>query len=266
LDTSTAASTVPVLLREDRAGVAYLTLNRPDRRNALSVGLMTALEAELKGICVDQAVRAVVIRGAGQAFCAGHDLKEIRANPGRQYSQSVFAQCSRLMLSITRLPQPVIAQVQGIATAAGVQLVATCDLAVAAASARFCTPGVSIGLFCATPAVALSRNVGRKHAMEMLLTGDFYDAEDARRFGLINRVVPDELLAAETEELAVAIASRSRLTLALGKRSFYEQLDCGLEGAYANASETMTCNMLAADAEEGIDAFLEKRAPKWKHR
>lgn len=253
-----------LLLRDDRDGVATLTLNRPQARNALSVGLMTALEAALAAIRDDASVRAVVIAGAGPAFCAGHDLKEIRANPGRPAYEALFAQCSRLMTAIVRLPKPVIARVHGIATAAGCQLVATCDLAVAAESARFATPGVNIGLFCSTPMVALTRAVGRKQAMEMLLTGEMLDAKTAKAAGLVNRVVPDAELAAAAHALAVQIASKSPLTLALGKEAFYAQAEMGLDAAYAYASETMTRNMLARDAEEGIDAFIEKRAPAWK--
>jgi enoyl-CoA hydratase/carnithine racemase len=253
-----------LLLRSDRDGVATLTLNRPQARNALSVGLMTALEAALAAIRDDPSVRAVVVAGAGPAFCAGHDLKEIRADPGRAAYEALFAQCSRLMTAIVRLPKPVIARVHGIATAAGCQLVASCDLAVAAEGARFATPGVNIGLFCSTPMVALSRAVGRKQAMEMLLTGDMVGAAEAKAIGLVNRVVPDAALEAAAHALAVQIASKSPLTLAIGKEAFHAQAEMGLDAAYAYASETMTRNMLARDAEEGIDAFIEKRVPAWK--
>ncbi|HVM79774.1 MAG TPA: enoyl-CoA hydratase [Stellaceae bacterium] len=255
-----------VLLRKDDAGVAWLTLNRPAQRNALSIALMAALQAEVDAIAADKSVKAVVIAGAGPAFCAGHDLREIRANPGRQHYERVFAQCSRLMLSLTKLPKPVIARVHGIATAAGCQLVATCDLAVAAADARFATPGVNIGLFCSTPMVALTRAVGRKAAMEMLLTGDLVDAERARDLGLVNRVVPAARLDEEVTALARQIAGKSPLTLAIGKEAFYRQAELGLAEAYAYASEVMTRNMLARDAEEGVDAFLEKRPPSWEGR
>ncbi|MBV9735740.1 MAG: enoyl-CoA hydratase [Acidisphaera sp.] len=256
-------SEVPVLLRRDADGVAWLTLNRPQARNALSVGLMTGLETELASLAGDPAVRVVVIGGAGPAFCAGHDLRELRARPERAAYEAVFAHCSRLMLAIVRLPKPVIAAVHGVATAAGCQLAASCDLAVAAASARFATPGVNIGLFCSTPMVALSRAVGRKAAMEMLLTGDLVDAAQARAIGLVNRVVPDAELGTATAALAGQIAAKSQLTLAIGKAAFYRQAEMELPDAYAYAAEAMTRNMLARDAAEGIDAFLEKRAPAW---
>ena len=254
----------PLLLRQDRDHVATLTLNRPAMRNALSVGLMTALEAALADIRGDANVKAVIIAAAGPVFCAGHDLKEIRAHPGRQNYEALFAQCSRLMTAIVRLPKPVIARVQGVATAAGCQLVASCDLAVAAADARFATPGVNIGLFCSTPMVALSRAVGRKAAMEMLLTGDLVDAPTAKTLGLVNRVVAADDLAAATQALAAQIASKSPYVLAIGKEAFYAQAEMPLDLAYSYASETMTRNMLARDAEEGIDAFIEKRQPVWQ--
>lgn len=252
-----------VLLRRDQDGVAWLTLNRPQARNALSVALMTALEAELAAIATDTAVKVVVIGGAGPAFCAGHDLREIRAEPRREVYEALFEQCSRLMLAIVRLPKPVIARVHGVATAAGCQLVATCDLAVAADSARFATPGVNIGLFCSTPMVALSRAVGRKDAMGMLLTGDLIEAARAREIGLVNRVVPEAELDAATAVLAGQIAAKSPLVLAIGKEAFYRQAEMDLEGAYRYAAEVMTRNMLARDATEGIDAFLAKRQPVW---
>jgi enoyl-CoA hydratase/carnithine racemase len=254
----------PPVLREDSGGVAFLTLNRPRARNALSLALMAELQARLDEIAADRAVKVVVVRGAGPAFCAGHDLKEMRANPGRETYLDLFERCSRLMTSVTRLPQPVIARVHGIATAAGCQLVATCDLAVAAADARFATPGVNIGLFCSTPMVALTRAVGRKQSMEMLLTGEMIDAETARAHGLVNRVVPAEELDDAVEELARLIASKSPLTVRTGKEAFYRQAEMGLEAAYAYASRVMAENMLAADAEEGIDAFLGKRQPVWR--
>jgi enoyl-CoA hydratase/carnithine racemase len=252
-----------VLLRSDRDGVAWLTLNRPAARNALSLSLMAALEAELTHIAEDAAVQVVVLAGAGPGFCAGHDLREMRARPERSAYQDVFEACSRLMLRIVRLPKPVIARVHGIATAAGCQLVATCDLAVAAETARFATPGVNIGLFCSTPMVALSRAVGRKAAMEMLLTGDLVDAPRARDIGLVNRVVPDAELDGTVAALAVQIAAKSPLTLAIGKEAFYRQAELDLDAAYRYASETMVRNMMARDAQEGIDAFLGKRAPVW---
>jgi enoyl-CoA hydratase/carnithine racemase len=261
-----SASTPNLLLRADKDGVATLTLNRAAARNALSVGLMAALQEELAKLRDDAAVKAVVIAGAGPAFCAGHDLKEIRANPDRASYEALFAQCSALMKTIVRLPKPVIARVHGIATAAGCQLVATCDLAIAADTARFATPGVNIGLFCSTPMVALTRAVGRKVAMEMLLTGDMVDAATAKAIGLINRVVPEAELADAAQALAVQIASKSPLTLKIGKEAFYAQADMDLDAAYDYASEAMTRNMLARDAEEGIDAFIEKRKPIWKGR
>lgn len=265
--TATAAVTTPPstapLLREDEDGVATLTLNRPQARNALSSSLMAALQEELDAISADRSVKAVILAGAGPGFCSGHDLKEIRANPGREAYEALFRQCSRMMMTITRLPQPVIARVHGIATAAGCQLVATCDLAVAADTARFATPGVNIGLFCSTPMVALSRAVGRKQAMEMLLTGDAVDAEHARGIGLVNRVVPADRLEEEARSLARQIASKSPLTLRIGKEAFYRQIEMGLAEAYEHTSRVMSENMMARDAEEGIDALLEKRSPTW---
>jgi enoyl-CoA hydratase/carnithine racemase len=255
-----------VLLCRDEDGIAFLTLNRPQARNALSVALMARLQDALDAIAVDRAVRVVVIAGAGPTFCAGHDLREIRANPDRARYEALFAQCSRLMLTITRLPKPVIARVHGVATAAGCQLVATCDLAVAAADARFATPGVNIGLFCSTPMVALSRAVGRKPAMEMLLTGDLVGAARARELGLVNRVVPLAALDDEVARLARQIAGKSAHVLAIGKEAFYRQAELGIAAAYDYASEVMTRNMLARDAEEGIDAFIAKRPPAWQDR
>lgn len=252
-----------VLLRRDAEAVAWLTLNRPAARNALSMALMQALVDELSAIEHDASVKVVVIGGAGPAFCAGHDLRELRASPDRASYQATFALCSRLMTSIVRLPKPVIARVHGIATAAGCQLVATCDLAVATDTARFATPGVNIGLFCSTPMVALSRAVGRKAAMEMLLTGDLIDAQRAFALGLINRVVTEDRLDGEVAALAGQIVAKSPLTLAIGKEAFYRQAEMGLDDAYAFASEVMTRNMLARDAAEGIDAFLGKRQPIW---
>jgi len=252
-----------LVLREDADGVATLTLNRPKARNALSRALMAELTAQLQAAGADEAVKVVVLAGAGPGFCAGHDLEEMRADPSRAAYERVFAECSALMMTIVRLAKPVIARVHGIATAAGCQLVATCDLAVAAEDARFATPGVNIGLFCSTPMVALSRAVGRKAAMEMLLTGDMVPAGEAKAMGLVNRVVPAGDLDAETAALARQIASKSPLVLKIGKEAFYRQAEMGLEQAYAYASEVMTRNMMARDAEEGIDAFIEKREPTW---
>lgn len=254
----------PVLLRTDAGGIATLTLNRPQARNALSMALMGALQAQLDAIRDDPGVRVVVVRGAGPAFCAGHDLKEMRADPSRAATEAVFRTCARLMLSLSRLPQPVIAQVHGIATAAGCQLVATCDLALCTAEARFATPGVQIGLFCSTPMVALSRAVSRKAALEMLLVGAPIDAEEARRIGLVNRVVPTAELDGAVAALAETIAGKARRVLAIGKEAFGRQIEMGLEEAYGYAAEVMTRNMMMADAQEGIDAFLGKRPPRWE--
>ncbi len=254
-----------LVLREDGAdGVTIITLNRPQARNALSVGLMTSLQAALDAIAKDNSVKVVVIAGAGPGFCAGHDLKEIRSDPSRQTYEALFTQCSRLMITITRLPKPVIAKVHGIATAAGCQLVSTCDLAIASSAARFATPGVKIGLFCSTPMVALSRVTGRKAAMEMLLTGDMVDAETARQNGLINRVVTPDDLNETVASLAGQIADKSPVSVAIGKEAFYRQLEMPLDNAYAYTARVMTENMLKRDAEEGIDAFLEKRKPVWR--
>ncbi len=252
------------LLRADADGIATLTLNRGPARNALSLGLMAALHAELAAIRDDRAVRAVVLRGAGPAFCAGHDLKEMRADPSPATMRALFEACSALMLAITRLPQPVIAEVHGIATAAGCQLVATCDLAVCSEEARFATPGVQIGLFCSTPMVALTRAVPRKAAMEMLLLGEPVDAAEALRIGLVNRVVPAAELATSARALAARIAAKAPRVVAIGKEAFGRQAELGLEEAYAYASAVMARNMLMDEAAEGIDAFLQKRPPRWE--
>jgi len=254
----------PVLLETCDEGVLRLVLNRPAARNALSLGLMTALQQALGRAAADPACRVVVIAGAGPAFCAGHDLRELRSDNSRAAYERVFAQCSALMLQIVHLAKPVIAEVHGIATAAGCQLVATCDLAVAAEDARFVTPGVNIGLFCSTPMVALTRAIGRKRAMEMLLTGDLVDAPTAQALGLVNRVVKLAELGAATQALARQIAAKSALTVAIGKEAFYAQAELGLGEAYRYAAEVMTRNMLARDAAEGIDAFLAKRPPVWQ--
>jgi len=256
----------PLVQREDRDGVAYLTLNRPKAYNALSLAMMTALIEALAGVDRDDSVRVVVLKGSGKGFCAGHDLREMRADTSRAFYEKVFATCCDLMRTVTTLRQPVIAQVHGIATAAGCQLVATCDLVVAADTARFATPGVNIGLFCSTPMVALSRNVPRKRAMEMLLTGEMIAADTAADWGLINRAVAEAELETAAADLAAGIAAKSALVLRIGKRAFYEQLDMDLDGAYRHTAEVMTENMLARDAAEGIDAFLEKRAPVWEGR
>ena len=258
-----ATATAPLLV-SDEAGMRTLTLNRPDRYNALSLGLMNDLIAELDRTGGDDGVRAVIIRGSGRGFCAGHDLAEMQGCALGEYRE-LFDVCSRLMMAIHRLPQPVIAQVHGVATAAGCQLVAACDLAIADEGARFGTPGVRIGLFCSTPMVEVSRAVGRKRAMQMLLTGDLIDAPTAVEWGLINAVASDSL---EDETLALArrMAESSALTLAIGKRAFYEQLDIPIDAAYDHAREVMARNAATDDAQEGIAAFLEKRAPVWRGR
>ncbi len=260
------ASSEALLLRSDAGGVATLTLNRPKQYNALSEELLGQLIAALETIERDESVRVVVIAGNGTAFCAGHDLKQMRANPSQDYYRKLFALCSKMMMTVSRIPQPVIARVHGIATAAGCQLVAQCDLAVASADARFAVSGINVGLFCSTPSVPLGRNVLRKPAMEMLLTGDFIDAATAKDYGLVNRVVAAGELDAEVAKLAQRIIAKSAVAVATGKRMFYKQLEMGLEGAYQYAAETMACNMMAHDAGEGIDAFMQKRTPDWKHR
>jgi enoyl-CoA hydratase/carnithine racemase len=269
-----AASSM-LLLREDLtkdlSGIAVLTLNRPQARNSLSEAMLEALGDAFTAIARDKSVRAVVLAANGLAFSAGHDLKELTrhradADRGRAYFKHIMGLCSTMMQQIVRLPQPVIAAVQGVATAAGCQLVASCDLAVASQAAKFATPGVNIGLFCSTPMVALSRNVSRKHAMEMLLTGDMISAEDAMRVGLLTRVVAAGSEHQAALELAKKIAAKSALTLKIGKEAFYRQAEMPLAEAYAYASEVMVENMLARDAEEGINAFIEKREPKWQDR
>ncbi|MBP7065861.1 enoyl-CoA hydratase [Ferrovibrio sp.] len=260
-------TTDSLVLREAPApGVVRLTLNRPKAYNSLSSDLMRQLQDELDMIRDDASVHVVIIAASGPGFCAGHDLKEVRALPDRKAMEKLFKQCSTLMQAIVALPKPVIAQVHGIATAAGCQLVASCDLAVAADTARFGTPGVNIGLFCSTPMVALSRNVGRKQAMEMLLTGDMVPAQRAVEIGLINRAVAEAELAAATLALAQQVASKSPLTLKIGKEAFYRQLELPLAQAYDYASQVMTENLLARDAAEGIDAFIQKRTPCWEGR
>lgn len=255
-----------ILLRHDAEGVATLTLNRPAQFNALSMPMLEALDAALTDISNDRSVRVVVIVGAGKAFCAGHDLKEMRGNYTLAFEQRLFRLAGKVMLRLTELPQPVIARVHGIATAAGCQLVSMCDLAVAADVARFAVSGINVGLFCTTPAVGLSRNMGRKEAFEMLVTGDFIDAAEARRRGLVNRVVPLEQLDGEVARLAAAICAKSPVAVALGKQAFYRQLEQGLGAAYQLAAEAMACNMMSEDAAEGIDAFMAKRPPAWKGR
>lgn len=255
-----------ILLRGDEGGVVTLTLNRPTQFNSLSIELIQALQSELDHIGRDAGARVVVIAGAGKAFCAGHDLKEMRSDDSKAFQKALFDQCSRLMLTINSIPQPVIARVHGIATAAGCQLVAMCDLAVASDNARFAVSGVNLGLFCSTPSVALSRNLGRKQAMEMLLTGDFIDAQTALARGLVNRVAAPEQLDAEIKKLTDSILSKTPVAIKAGKQMFYRQLEMGLDEAYELASEVMACNMVCDDAKEGIDAFIEKRKPTWRGR
>jgi enoyl-CoA hydratase/carnithine racemase len=252
-----------VLQHTDARGVVTLALNRPQAFNSLSEGLLEALQAALDRVAADDTARSVVIAAAGKAFCAGHDLKEMRAEPSQAYYERLFAQCGRMMMAIQKLPVPVIAKVQGIATAAGCQLVAMCDLAVAVREARFAVSGVNLGLFCSTPSVALSRNLGRKAAFEMLVTGDFISAEQALAKGLINRVVDADQLDAEVEQLLARIVSKPRVAIAMGKALFYRQLETGIQAAYDDAGRTMACNMMDAGALEGVQAFIDKRPPQW---
>ncbi len=257
-----------LLLRENDGAVATLTLNRPEQLNALSEELMIALQAEFDRIATEAATKVVILKGAGRAFCAGHDLREMQGkrqapDEGRASYMALFAQCSRLMTTIPRLPQPVIAEVHGLAAAAGCQLVATCDMAVAASSARFGVNGINIGLFCSTPMVALSRNIGRKQAFELLTTGEFLSAEKAVELGLINRAVPEADLAAETRALAGKVTSKLGSAVRVGKRAFYEQLEMTLDAAYDHTGRVIAENMLDRDTAEGVQAFLEKRSPDW---
>lgn len=252
------------VLCQQQDGIATLTLNRPQSRNALSQGMIDALRSEFDKLANDQSVRVVILAGAGPAFCAGHDLKEIReARYGRDYTAKLFADCAELMKSIVCLPQPVVARIHGIATAAGAQLVASADLAIAASDARFATPGVNIGLFCSTPMVALSRNLSNKHAMQMLMLGELIDAETALRFGLVNDVVAPEMLEECALKMAHKISAKSALTMAIGKEAFYRQSEMSLEEAYAYTAEIMVKNLETMDAQEGINAFVDKRPPTW---
>ncbi|MBN8479386.1 MAG: enoyl-CoA hydratase [Burkholderiales bacterium] len=245
-------------------GVRTITLDRGEQYNALSTAMIAALDAALDAAAADPATRVVVVAASGKAFCAGHDLREMRAHVDPAWQQALFDACTRMMLKLTRIPQPVIARVHGAAAAAGCQLVAMCDLAIAADTARFGLSGINAGIFCSTPAVGVARNVSRKRAMELLVTGRLIDAATAADWGLVNRAVPAAELDAEVAALARAVATKSRAAIALGKRAFYEQIERGLDGAYALAGETMTCNMLDPDAVEGIDAFLDKRPPNWR--
>jgi enoyl-CoA hydratase/carnithine racemase len=255
----------PPFVRQERdeRGVVRITLDRPQSFNALGAGMLAALQEALDAVAADETARLVVIAAEGKAFSAGHDLKEMRAEPSQAYYEALFAQCARLMLTIQRLPVPVIARVQGIATAAGCQLVAACDLAVASTAARFAVSGVNLGLFCSSPSVALSRNLGRKSAFEMLVTGDFISAEEARVRGLVNRVAAPEAVDAEVEALAASIVAKPRVAIAMGKQLFYRQLETGVEAAYADAGRTMACNMMDEAALEGVQAFIDKRKPRW---
>lgn len=262
----TTATDQAVLLREDRDNIAYLTLNRPNQFNALSEELLDALHNTLDAIAEDENVRVVVLAGNGRAFCAGHDLKQMRTQSERDYFQRLFNHCGQVMTRITSLPQPVIARVHGIATAAGCQLVASCDLAIAEEGSRFAVSGINVGLFCGTPSVPLSRNVGRKQAMEMLLTGGFISAQEAAAQGLINRAVPLEQLDEEVLKLARTICGKSRASIAHGKAMYYKQLEMGVEQAYEFASAAMADNMMFEDVSEGIDAFTAKRPPNWQDR
>ena len=252
-----------VLSERDDRGVVTLTLNRPQQFNALSEEMIAALQAVLDEVAADATARVVVIAGKGKAFCPGHDLKQMKANPSVDYYRGLFAQCARLMMTIQRMPQPVIARVHGIATAAGCQLVAMCDLAVASSDARFAVSGINVGLFCSTPGVALARNVGRKEAFEMLVTGDFIDAATAQARGLVNRVVPADQLDAEVARLAASIVAKPSVAIAMGKELFYRQIETGIDAAYQLAGQTMACNMIDDVAQEGVQAFMEKRKPTW---
>lgn len=257
-----------LVVREDSGGIATLTLNDPGRLNALSVAMLAALQDRLDALAADRTVRAVVLRGAGRAFCAGHDLREMSAaradaDSGRGFYKALFDQCSRVMTALPRLPQPVIAEAHGVAVAAGCQLVAACDMAVAAEGTRFGVNGVNIGLFCSTPMVALTRAVPRKAAFEMLTTGRLIEAEEARALGLINRIAPAEGLAAATRDLAETVAAKLGAAVAIGKGAFYDQAELGLDAAYALAGEAMVTNMLDPDTSEGVCAFIEKRKPAW---
>jgi len=257
------AALQPYVLTETRDGVATLTMNRGERYNPLSRGMIGALQSELDRIAQDSSVRCVVLAANGKGFSAGHDLKELRAHPDTAWQRELFDACNTMMLTLTRMQQPVIARVQGIATAAGCQLVSMCDLAVAAETAKFALPGVNIGVFCTTPAVGVGRNVARKRTMELLLTGEPIDAATALRWGLVNRVVPEAKLDEAVEYFTRIIVARSARVIALGKQAFYRQIDRGIADAYALAGDAMVCNLLEPDALEGIDAFLQKRPAKW---
>ena len=258
------AHVIPYVLIEHHDGVCTVTMNRGDRFNPLSTSMIEALDAAFDAIAADDGVRVVVLTGAGRAFCAGHDLTEMRAHIDHDWQRAMFDRCTAMMMKMTRLPQPVIARVQGVAAAAGCQLVSMCDLAVAADHAKFGLSGINAGIFCTTPSVGVGRNVPRKRAMELLLTGELIDAPTASAWGLVNRVVPVAELDAAVAALAQTIARKSRAVVALGKRAFYAQVEQDMQSAYALAGETMACNMVDPDATEGIDAFLAKRPPQWR--
>jgi enoyl-CoA hydratase/carnithine racemase len=255
-----------LVLRQQENGVVTLTLNRPKQFNALSEAMLSKLQHELDYIATNEDIRLVILQGAGKVFCAGHDLKEMISKRKEEYYRTLFLQCSKMMMTLNQIPQPIIAKVHGIATAAGCQLVAACDLAVAAEGTKFATSGINVGLFCSTPAVPVSRNISRKRAMELLLTGEFIEADTALKWGLLNRVAPLEKLDEETQKLADTILSKSSVAVFTGKRMFYKQLEHKMEDAYAYAGEIMACNMMAQDVTEGVDAFINKRQAVWKGR
>lgn len=259
----TSTSDSPIKCERDSRGVATLTLNRPLQFNALSEGMLKALQEQLDALGKDESLRVLILAATGKAFCAGHDLKEMRVQPSIGYYRRLFTECTRMMLTLTRLPVPVIARVHGVAAAAGCQLVAQCDLAVASEEARFAVSGVNLGLFCSTPSVPLSRNLSRKQAFELLVTGEFIDARQALARGLVNRVVPPGALDGEVEQLAASILAKPRIAVAMGKSLFYAQAERGMEAAYELAGETMACNMMEEVTLEGVQAFIEKRAPHW---
>jgi len=259
-----SSADTPYVINQREQGIVTLTLNRGDRFNPLSEEMLAALQTEVDAIAIDSTVRVVVLAARGKAFCAGHDLKQMRAEPSNEYYKELFHRCSKLMLAIQQMPQPVIARVHGLATAAGCQLVSMCDLAVASTDASFAVSGVNYGLFCSTPSVGLSRNVPRKQAMEMLLTGEFIDAHAAKERGLVNRVASPELLDNEISLLAKSIIAKPAVAIAMGKQLFYRQLEMGIAAAYQLAGENMACNMMDEAALEGVQAFIEKRSPSWK--
>src|SRR5450755_2386065 len=264
MNPSGEAAVEPLVLRTDEGGVATLTLNRPAQFNAINTEMLAELQSALEAIALDAKVRVVVLAGAGRAFCPGHDLKEMLAHSDRDFIGEVFQRCCEVMLALRRLPQPVVAVVQGIATAAGCQLVAACDLAVSTEDARFATSGINFGLFCATPGVPVSRNISQKRAFEMLMTGTFIDAPTALAWGLLNRVAPAAALGAVVAELVRELKAKPRAVVAVGKRFFYRQLELTVEAAYRDAQEVMVANMLSEDGQEGVEAFVEKRKPTWR--